>query len=335
MNIKRKCLTVALACALLAGCGGPKNTPSASGSASGGGTQSSAISSGGEGTDIGSAPAPAGSSSAGQKSDVSQQQPPDQSGQGPDMSAQGPDTSGQADPNIRGGDGTGEPFDFAQDAPETPRVDDAYFADAAFVGDSRTDGLLIYGGMKGAANLTSNGLSIFQLEEKKALTIGGKKYTLLEALALKKYGKVYLSLGVNELGYYDDEGFYESYCKAVDDIRACQPDAVIYIQGLIPLNEGVIRQSGGRDYLKNDHLRIYNDLMRKTAREKNVVFLDLYSAFVDGDGELPAEASKDGVHLRKDYCRQWMDYLRTHTVSHDAYLAGQGTETKESEETTA
>ena len=161
------------------------------------------------------------------------------------------------------------------------------------------------------------------------------QYTLLEALALKKYGKVYLSLGVNELGYYDDEGFYESYCKAVDDIRACQPDAVIYIQGLIPLNEGVIRQSGGRDYLKNDHLRIYNDLMRKTAREKNVVFLDLYSAFVDGDGELPAGASKDGVHLRKDYCRQWMDYLRTHTVSHDAYWAGQGAGGGESEETNA
>lgn len=320
---------MALACALLAGCGGPKNTPSASGSVSGGGTQSSAISSGGEGTDISSAPAPAGSSSAGQKSDESQHGQPQ-----PDPAAgsqSDPDTA----PNTEGGDGTEAPFDFTQVAPETPKADDAYFADAAFVGDSRTDGLLIYGGMKGAANLTSNGLSIFQLEEKKALTIGGKKYTLLEALALKQYGKVYLSLGVNELGYYDDEGFYESYCKAVDDIRACQPDAVIYIQGLIPLNEGVIRQSGGRDYLKNDHLRIYNDLMRKTAREKNVVFLDLYSAFVDGDGELPAEASKDGVHLRKDYCRQWMDYLRTHTVSHDAYLAGQGTETKESEETTA
>ena len=329
MNIKRKCLAVALACALLAGCGGPKNTPSASGSASGGGTQSSAISSGGEGTDISSAPAPAGSSSAGQKSDESQPGQPQ-----PDPAA-GSQSDPDTVPNTEGGDGTEAPFDFTQDAPETPKVDDTYFADAAFVGDSRTDGLLIYGGMKGAANLTSNGLSIFQLEEKKALTIGGKKYTLLEALALKKYGKVYLSLGVNELGYYDDEGFYESYCKAVDDIRACQPDAVIYIQGLIPLNEGVIRQSGGRDYLKNDHLRIYNDLMRKTAREKNVVFLDLYSAFVDGDGELPAEASKDGVHLRKDYCRQWMDYLRTHTVSHDAYFAGKGTEQKESEETTA
>ena len=333
MNIKRKCLAVALACAVLAGCGRQKAVQPAASSAGAsvsGGTQSSAAVSGTEEpVGSGAASVPAGSSSAGQKSDESQ---PGQPQPDPAAGSQSdPDTA----PNTEGGDGTEAPFDFTQDAPETPKVDDAYFADAAFVGDSRTDGLLIYGGMKGASNLTSNGLSIFQLEEKKALTIGGKKYTLLEALALKKYGKVYLSLGVNELGYYDDEGFYESYCKAVDDIRACQPDAVIYIQGLIPLNEGVIRQSGGRDYLKNDHLRIYNDLMRKTAREKNVVFLDLYSAFVDGDGELPAEASKDGVHLRKDYCRQWMDYLRTHTVSHDAYLAGQGAGGGESEETNA
>ena len=128
-------------------------------------------------------------------------------------------------------------------------MDNSYFEDAAFVGDSRTDGFMIYSGIGCGENLTSNGLSIFKLEEKKALTIDGQKYTLLEALALKQYGKVYLSLGVNELGYYDDQGFYDAYCKAIDDIRACQPNAVIYIQGLIPLNEDVIAQSGGPSYL--------------------------------------------------------------------------------------
>ena len=101
---------------------------------------------------------------------------------------------------------------------------------------------------------------------------------------------------------------------------------MIYIQGLIPLNEKVIKESGGRTYLTNDHLRIYNDLMKKTAQEKQAVYLDLYSAFVNGNGELPSEASKDGVHLRKSYCEQWMDYLRTHTVSYDAYTAGQNKE---------
>ena len=99
-------------------------------------------------------------------------------------------------------------------------MDNSYFEDAAFVGDSRTDGFMIYSGIGCGENLTSNGLSIFKLEEKKALTIDGQKYTLLEALALKQYGKVYLSLGVNELGYYDDQGFYDAYCKAIPGLPA-------------------------------------------------------------------------------------------------------------------
>jgi|GEM_PF-6564797 len=224
------------------------------------------------------------------------------------------------------GEGAGQPaseeepkgaaaaYDFSQPAPEGEAVDNSYFEDAAFVGDSRTDGFLIYSGIGRGKNLTSNGLSIFQLKEKKALTIEGKKYTLLEALALEQYSKVYLSLGVNELGYYDDEGFYLSYCQAIDAIRAVQPEAVIYIQNLIPLNEGMIAQTTGRTYLTNAHLRVYNELIQKVAEEKQVVLLDLYSSFVNEDGELPAEGSKDGVHLSKAYCQQWLAYLQTHTV---------------------
>lgn len=208
-------------------------------------------------------------------------------------------------------------YDFSQPAPASIEVSNAYFQDAAFVGDSRTDGFLIYSGIGCGKNLTSNGLSIFKLAEKKALTINGIQYTLLEALALEQYAKVYLSLGINELGVYDDEGFYQSYLSAIDAIRACQPNAVIYIQGLIPLNEDVIRATGGREYLTNQRLQVYNDLMRKAAQEKQVVFLNLYPEFVQEDGQLPAEASRDGVHLRKDYCVKWLDYLKTHTVPFD------------------
>ena len=28
-----------------------------------------------------------------------------------------------------------------------------------------------------------------------------------------QYAKIYISLGVNELGYFDDQGFYDNYCK--------------------------------------------------------------------------------------------------------------------------
>ena len=214
------------------------------------------------------------------------------------------------------------PYDFTQPAPEGAAVDNSYFEDAAFIGDSRTDGCMLYSGIGCGENLSSNGLSIFKLKEKKALTIGGEKYTLLEALALKEYGKVYLSLGVNELGYNNDQGFYRSYCQAIETIRSLQPKAVIYVQGLIPLNESVIAQTGGADYLTNDHLRVYNQLIFQAAREEQVVYLDLYAAFADEEGQLPADASKDGIHLRTDGCRQWLDYLKTHTVDYQTLYPG-------------
>ena len=206
-------------------------------------------------------------------------------------------------------------YDFSQPVPEREAVDIHYFDDAAFVGDSRTDGFMIYSGIGTGKNLTSNGLSVFSLEGKKALTINGEKYTLLEALALEEYGKVYLSLGINELGYYDDEGFYKNYGKAIDAIRALQPNAVIYIQGLIPLNEDRIGEYNGNKYhLTNEHLRVYNSLLKRIAEEKQVAYLDLYSEFADENDELPSQASRDGVHLQKEYCQRWLAYLQTHTA---------------------
>jgi len=231
--------------------------------------------------------------------------------QAPDTSQPGPEPMAVTAPEA-------EPYDFSQPAPEREAVDNSYFDDAAFVGDSRTDGFMLYSGIGTGKNLTSNGLSIFKLAEKKALKIGGEEYTLLEALALEEYGKVYLSLGVNELGYGNDREYYVKYGEAIDAIRQAQPNAVIYIQGLIPLNEGQIKEvNGNKFHLTNDHLRTYNDLMKQVAEEKQVVYLDLYTEFVDENAELPRQASRDGVHLVKESCRQWLEYLKTHTVDFD------------------
>ena len=54
-------------------------------------------------------------------------------------------------------------YDFSSPVPESDPVDTSYFEDAAFIGDSRTDGFMIYSGIGCGENLTSNGLSIFTL----------------------------------------------------------------------------------------------------------------------------------------------------------------------------
>ncbi len=243
--------------------------------------------------------------------DASQQTPPDE------FDPAGPAQDPEQDPDASASElQTPEDggYDFSQPVPESEAVDKSYFEDAAFVGDSRTNGFMLYSGIGCGDNLTSNGLSIFRLSAKKALKIDGKSYTLLEALALKEYGKVYLSLGVNELGYNNDKGFYKAYCDAIDAIRDAQPNAVIYIQGLIPLNEEVIAKTGGSPYLTNEHLLVYNDLMKQAAEEKQVAFLDLNPCFADENGSLPADASSDGIHLKTSSCKKWLEYLQTHTV---------------------
>lgn len=248
--------------------------------------------------------------------DVSHQPGPDVSREEPAPGGSIPsDEKSSADSQLEGVQESS--YDFSQPVPEREAVDKSYFADAAFIGDSRTDGFMLFSGIGCGENLTSNGLSIFRLAEKKALKIDGESYTLLEALELKEYGKVYLSLGVNELGVYNDKGFYRAYCDAIDAIRAAQPNAVIYIQGLIPLNEEVIAKTGGFSYLTNEHLLIYNDLMKQAAEEKQVAFLDLNPYFADEAGSLPADDSSDGVHLKTGPCKKWLEYLQTHTVDYD------------------
>lgn len=233
-------------------------------------------------------------------------------------SAGQPDSAGASQPALSVPDEPKvPPYDFSRPVPEREAVENSYFDDAAFVGDSRTNGFMLYSGIGTGENLAANGVSIFRLSERKSLTIDGEKYTPLEALSLKQYGKVYIALGVNELGYNNDKGYYEKFCAAIDEIRRSQPNAVIYIQGLIPVNEDQYLAATGHDYLTNDHLRVYNQLMQQVAEEKKVVYVDVYEAFVDENGSLPEGDSRDGVHLYKESCQRWLEYLKTHTVDFD------------------
>ena len=207
-------------------------------------------------------------------------------------------------------------YDFSQPIPESTPVETEFFADAAFVGDSRMEGFYLYSGIKKGKKLTATGLSVFNLNEKTVLTAAGAHYTLPEALALTQYAKIYLGFGINELGYINENAFYAAYCQTIDMIRSLQPNAVIYAQTLIPVNESRVRATGGAGHLNNDRLRMYNELIRKAAQEKQIPLLDLYSAFAV-DRTLPAEGSRDGVHLTGDYCKMQLEYLKTHTVDFD------------------
>lgn len=206
-------------------------------------------------------------------------------------------------------------YDFSQPVPERDPVGMEYFSDAAFIGDSRSEGFYLYG-VKRGKNISSSGLSVFTFAQKRVFTVGGKSCTGLDVLAAKNYGKVYLGFGVNELGYVNTEKFYQMYCKTIDAVRACQPHAVVYAQTIAPVNEARVAATGGKKHLNNERVRMYNELIRKAAQEKCVPLLDLYAA-LETDGSLPADASRDGIHINREYCQKQLDYLMCHTVDFD------------------
>ena len=107
-------------------------------------------------------------------------------------------------------DTSGAPSDNTdrQDIPDTEvpmtemtTVDADYFDDALMIGDSRTVGLKEYGTLGNATFYCDSGLSIYDLENKKIMVDGIGKVSISDLLASHTYHKIYLMLGINELGY--------------------------------------------------------------------------------------------------------------------------------------
>lgn len=210
---------------------------------------------------------------------------------------------------------TPPPYDYTAPVPEAKTVENDWFADAVFIGDSRTDGLRLYSGIRDVDFLCYKGLTVFEvMNDKPVIDSEDQKIGVLQALEQKVYAKIYLMLGINELGYNYDQGFADTYGAVVDRLKELQPDADIYLQSLIPVNEETCRETGQSDYITNEQIAVYNGIIEAIAAEKEVYYVNVQEAMVDENGVLPADASSDGIHFHKDGYKIWYEYLKTHTV---------------------
>lgn len=195
---------------------------------------------------------------------------------------------------------------------ESAAVENGYFDDAVFIGDSRMEGFKLYSGLNNAKFLTAVGATVDTVESKATERLStGEKVSIMNALAREDFSKVYLMLGMNELGWVYPDLFAEHYGKLIDRIREIRPDAVIYIEGILPVTEEKDAEGG---YINNARIDQYNQLLQQLAEEKQVWYLDISPAVEDSGGCLLAENSFDGIHLKPDACKLWLKYLKTHTA---------------------
>ena len=181
----------------------------------------------------------------------------------------------------------------------------------AFIGDSRTQGFIMYNGLKDVQDYSYVGLMVDTAVSKKFVkTSNGEKITLLEDMKGKNIKRVYIMLGVNELGWSYPQVFKSKYKELIKEIKKIKPNAQIYVQSIIPVTKS---RDKSDKYFNNTRIEQYNKLVKEVASEENVEYLDVQSALVNGEGYLPEETSPDGIHIGKSYCEKWLEYLKNNS----------------------
>jgi lysophospholipase L1-like esterase len=188
--------------------------------------------------------------------------------------------------------------------------------DALFIGDSRTVGLMEYAGIDGADYFCTVGMSVYNIHKKPVSVPNVGKVTLTELLNSKKYGKIYIMLGINEVGYKFSNTI-EKYSELIEFVKSKQSDAVIFIQANLHVTKS---RSDSDKVVNNTAINGLNAELAKLADGKSKFYLDANILFDDKTGGLSSDKSKDGTHLYAKYYSEWGKWIIRQTAS----LIGEG-----------
>lgn len=178
------------------------------------------------------------------------------------------------------------------------------FADALFIGDSRTEGFVLLSGIQ-TNYYAYKGLNVSTVYTEPVIQKDGASVTVMDAVADTEFSRIYMMFGVNETGWMNSDIFIDNYKKIIADIRETHPGVEIYIQSVLPVSQAV---SDTHRYVKNDTIKVYNELLQNMAEEEKVHYINVAEAVSDS-GVLPDNASSDGIHLNQEYCQKWLNYL--------------------------
>lgn len=193
-------------------------------------------------------------------------------------------------------------------------VDDSYFSDAVFIGDSRMQGFQKASGITQGTFFTSVGMNLSKMSKESIIpAYDGSNITVAAALSGGTYNKIYIMLGANDLGEYDWNHFYEGFIAVTKRFREIQPNAAIYVCSCIYVDESKVTTS----YVNNKNVEKINSLLLQICEEQGYHYINFNEFLSNGYGALKPEASSDGVHLYGEYCQQMLTYLKNHYVEVD------------------
>lgn len=180
-----------------------------------------------------------------------------------------------------------------------------YFEDTLFIGDSRTAGLEQFGYFETADFFATPGLSVYSIPQTKIEIADLGKIKLEELLQQKEYTRIYVMLGMNELGYRYAQAV-ERYRSFIEDLQDWEPCAQLFLCANLHVTS---TRSKNDRFFNNENINKINLEIQTLAQEKELVFLDINELFDDENGNLDKKIASDDSHVKVENYIVWCDWI--------------------------
>lgn len=128
-----------------------------------------------------------------------------------------------------------------------------------------------------------------------------------------KPAKIFLLCGVNDISHeIPADSVAMGVVDLVKRIKTESPETRIYLQSLLPINNSFGRYK--RMIGKENVVRDVNKYLAAQAPELGVTWINLYPLFTDGEGNLRAELTRDGLHLRPEGYAIWGSIIKPYAT---------------------
>ena len=186
----------------------------------------------------------------------------------------------------------------------------SFFKDSAFAGNALAQTVGMYGILENADFYA--GVNV-DLENVYETTPSGSTTSISEQFKSKRFRKIFLSFGENELSNLKSSEFKTEYQKLIEKIKDYQPDAKLYLIAIPP----VTPETSDAEYngITMNKIMEFNKRIISIAVDEELYYVDTIDALGDNKDFLPKGVSSDGINLNKAATIDLLYY-----ISKEAYI---------------
>ena len=131
----------------------------------------------------------------------------------------------------------------------------------------------------------------------------------LDEVASSKPAKIFILIGINDIAKgTPDSVIVSNYKKIIRRIQTSSPQTIIYVQSILPTNNEFTEFV--RHQNKDEHIQAVNNKLKQLCVQNRLVYVDLYSSFLESPGKISKSYTNDGLHLTGEGFMLWKKVLK-------------------------